>query len=129
MSEALLCAAGTEALPGLLLGLRLNFDVDTRRKVETHERIDGFIGWLTDVDESLVNAHLILIARIFVNEGGSVHRVLSLLGWKRDGTEDLCSGALSRLHDRLSRLVNDLVIVCANLNADSRLVFLFSFFC
>ena len=42
--------------------LDLDFDVDTGRKFDALERIDGLGGGIHDVDEALMNAHLEVLA-------------------------------------------------------------------
>src|SRR6476660_9798347 len=44
--------------------LELDLDVDARRKVQLHERVDGLLRWVVDVYEPLVRSDLELLARV-----------------------------------------------------------------
>src|SRR5438270_8301884 len=48
--------------------LELDLDVDARRQVEPHERVDRLLGRVVDVDEPLVRTDLDLLARVLVDE-------------------------------------------------------------
>src|SRR5216683_1859652 len=70
------------------LRLELDLDVDARRKVEFHERVDGLLRRVVDVDEPLVGADLELVARVLVDERAA------------DWSMSLWSYALSRIRIR-----------------------------
>ncbi len=108
--------------------LCFDFYVYTGWEIEAHESIDRPVRWFTDVDEPLVDAHLVLFTRVLIDEGRAVDGVLALFCRKRDWTQDLCSRALGCLDDSLGRLVDDLVVVSSDLNADLELFFPFWFF-
>ena len=65
-----------------------------------------------------MDAHLILLARVLVDERRAVDRELAFLGRERNRAPDLSSRTLSGLDDRLSGLVNDLVVVGTDLDTD-----------
>src|SRR5947208_16663359 len=50
----------------IVRSLQLDLDVDARREVETHERIDRLRGRVDDVDQTLVRTHLEVLARVLV---------------------------------------------------------------
>src|SRR6266542_5086206 len=97
---------------------QLDLDVDAGRKVEPHQRVDGLRCRRVDVDQPFVRAHLEVLARVLVLERRPDHAVDVLLGGQRNGTGDGGAGSLSRLDDRLSRLVDLLVVVALQPDAD-----------
>src|SRR3954452_24120334 len=80
-----------------LLGLDL--DVDAGRQVELHQRVEGLLGRLEDVEQTLVGADLELLARLLVGVRRPQHAVLVDLGRQRDRARDLGAGALGGLDD------------------------------
>ena len=61
--------------------VELDLDVDPRRQLELHERIDGFVCRINDIHEPLVGQELVLIARVFVRMRRDQDRVaLDLVG-------------------------------------------------
>src|SRR5579875_1191289 len=101
--------------------LQLDLDVHARRKVEAHECIDCLRCWLEYVDQPLVRPDLELLSRVLVDERTAYHRIPIDLRGERHGTRDVCSGPLRRIHDLIGRLVEDLVIVRLEANADALL--------
>src|SRR5207249_6068896 len=89
----------------------LDLDVDAGREVEAHQRVDRLRCRRVDVDQPLVRAHLEVLPRILVLERGPDHAVDVLLGGQRNGTGDGGAGSLRSLDDRLSRLVELLMVV------------------
>lgn len=39
----------------------------TGRQIELHQRVNGFIRWLDDVQNTLMSANLVLVTRVFVD--------------------------------------------------------------
>src|SRR6185312_16367189 len=66
-----------------------------------------------------VGADLELLARLLVGVRGAQHRVLVDLGRQRDRAGDLGARALGRLHDLASALIEQLVIVGLQTDADA----------
>lgn len=66
-----------------------------------------------------MNAHFKLFAGVLVDEGRAVYGELFLLGWERNRTDNFDAGAFSRLKDRTRSLVDDLVIIGADLDTDT----------
>src|SRR5207237_1034606 len=93
------------------LRLELDLDVDARRKVELHERVDGLLRRVVDVDEALVGADLELVARILVDERAADHGELLDARGQRDRPGHGRPGALRRLDDLRRGLVDELVVV------------------
>src|ERR1039458_288169 len=98
--------------------LDLDLDVDPGGKIEPLQRVHRLRRVLDDVDEALVNAHLEMLTAVLVLVRRADDRVAVHLGRKRDGTAHLCLGAEHRLDDLLRRLVDDLVVVCLQTDAD-----------
>src|SRR5688572_19603759 len=97
-----LISAFTVCLPSLRSGSPrsgLDLDVDTRRQVELHERVERLLRRLEDVEQALVRADLELLARLLVDVRRAEHAVLVDLGRERDGARNLGARALGRVHD------------------------------
>ena len=45
----------------------LDLDVDARRQIELHQRVERLLGRLEDVEQALVRADLELLARLLVD--------------------------------------------------------------
>jgi hypothetical protein len=73
---------------------------------------------LDNVEEPLVNPHLEVLAAVLVLVGRADHRVAVLLAGERYRSPDLGLGAEDGLHDLLGRLVDHLVVVGLEANAD-----------
>src|SRR5437764_9022647 len=98
--------------------LELDLDVDARRQVEPHQRVDRLRRGRVDVDQALVRTHLEVLARVLVLEGRADHAVDVLLGRQRHGTGDGGAGALGRVHDVARRLVHLLVVIALQPDSD-----------
>jgi len=107
----------------LILGLDL--DIHARREVEAHQRVDRLLRRISNNDQAFVYTHFILVARVLVDERRSVDGVLTLLRWERNRSNDLGSGTLGRLRDRLRGLINDLMIIGTDLDTNAWLFFCF----
>src|SRR5688572_9007077 len=106
-------------VPGLLA---LDLDVDAGRKVELHQRVEGLLSRLDDVEKTLVSPDLELLARLLVDVGPPQHRVATDLGGQRDGSRDVGAGPLRRLDDIACRLVEQLVVEGFEANPDLRCI-------
>ena len=102
-----------------------DFDVDACRKVERHKCVDGALGRVHNVDETFVNAHLVLVTRRLVDERCAVHRVATTLSWERHWTDNCCTGTFCRLNDRFCRRVDDLVVIGADTDTNALLLYSF----
>src|SRR5262245_27509726 len=71
-------------LLGVLLAERLDLDVDARRQVELHHRVDGLRRGLEDVEQAPVRADLELLAALLVDVGRAVDGPAVLDGRQRD---------------------------------------------
>src|SRR5215212_6776727 len=67
---------------------RLYLYVHSRRQIEPLQRVDRARGGLLDVYEALVRVQLEVLARVFVLEGTTDHRVPAPLGRQRDGAKN-----------------------------------------
>src|SRR4051812_21737482 len=107
-------------IPFMSPPLKLDFDVDAGREVQTHERVDRLRRGRVDVDEPLVRAHLEVLTRVLVLERAADNAVHVLLGGQRHRPSDGRPGALRRLDDVARGLVDLLVVVA--LEPDANLV-------
>src|SRR5262245_25665569 len=89
----------------------LDLDVDAGGQIELHQGVEGLLGRLEDVEQALVRADLELLARLLVGVRRPQHAVLVDLGGQRDRSGDLGARALGGLDDLAGRLVEQLVIV------------------
>src|SRR5207249_11672063 len=105
-------------LPTIPFMSELDLDVDAGRQVEPHQRVDRLRGRRVDVDQPLVRAHLEVLPRVLVLERRADHAVDVLLGGQGHRPGDGGAGPLSSLDDRLSRLVELLVVVALESNSD-----------
>ena len=83
-----------------------------------------------NVDQSLVGAHLKLLAAVLILVNGTKDGDDLLLGGQGNGTGDGSAGALGSLYNLLSGLIDDLVVIGLQSNADhflSHLGFLLNF--
>src|SRR5499427_8857686 len=90
--------------------LELDLDVDAGRKVELHQGVDGLRRRIDDVEQTLVRAHLELLAALLVDVRRAVHRELLDLGRQRNRATDLSARALGRVDDLARRRIEDAVI-------------------
>src|SRR3954447_19203223 len=97
---------------------QLDLDVDAGREVEPHERVDRLRRGRVDVDQALVRAHLEVLPRVLVLERRPDHAVDVLLGGQGHRPGDGCAGALGGFHDLARRLVELLVVVALETDAD-----------
>src|SRR5256885_564839 len=95
----------------LMASLELDLDVDARRKVQLHERVDRLLRRVVYVDEPLVRSDLELLARILVDERALDDRELFDAGRQRDRTGDRRARALRGFDDLRRGLVDELVVV------------------
>src|SRR3954447_9537625 len=96
----------------------LDLDVDTGRKVETHERVDGLGCRIDDVDETLVGAHLEVLAAVLVLVGRPDDAVDVLLRRQRHRAGDLRARTGDRVNDLARRGVDHLVVIGLEPDAD-----------
>ena len=102
----------------LLCISELDLDVDACREIEAHQRVHGLRRRAVDVDQPLVRAHLEVLARVLVLERAPDHAVDVLLGGQGHGAGDRRAGSLRRLDDVASRLVDLVVVVALEPDAD-----------
>ena len=88
----------------------LDFDLDTRREFEFHQRVDCLRRRRVDVDDTLESAELELLASLLVYEGRAVYRINLLVRRERHRTADHCIGALYGLDNLLGRLIHQIVV-------------------
>lgn len=119
-SLTLCLESSCENSDNLLLGnqtlLHFNLYINTRWEVERRERVDRLWIWVQDINDTLMNPHLKLFTRVFMDKGRAVDRPLLLFSRKRHGTDHTNSTALRGFDNHLRRLVDDLVIIGADLD-------------
>src|ERR1700734_28291 len=97
----------------------LNLNIPAGRKIELHQRIDGLLGGLENIDQPLMGADLEGLARFLVDVRGTQHAVLVLHGRQRNGPCDLRAGALRRLDDFTGGGIEYAIVVSLKPNANS----------
>ena len=105
--------------------LHFNLYIHTGWQIEVREIVDRLRIRIQDVDEPLVNPHLVLVTRVLVNECRPVDRHLVNFGRERDGTGDFGTCPFGCLDDFPSRLVDDFVVIGLDLDPDPRQRFFF----
>src|SRR5690349_22178111 len=96
----------------------LDLDVHAGREIELHQRVERLLRRLEDVEQALVGADLELLARLLVAVRGAEHAVLVDLGGQRDGAGHARTGAARGVDDLAGRLIEQLVIVGLEADAD-----------
>src|SRR5579859_4466630 len=129
--SALRCSSGCSVVSvssviSSYLCLELDLDVDAGRKVQLHERVDGLLRRVVDVDEPLVRPDLELVARVLVDERAADHGELLDARGQRDRAGHGRSGPLRRLDDLRRGLVDELVVVGLEPDPDPLLRHLFA---
>src|SRR5262249_60727214 len=92
------------------LALELDLDVDAGGQVELHESIDGLRGRVDNVEKTLVSAHLELLAALLVHVRRTVHGELLDAGRQRNGSANLRTGSLRRVHDLTRRRIENTML-------------------
>src|SRR5262249_47769906 len=85
-----------------------------------HQRVERLLRGLEDVEEPLVGADLELLARLLVHVRRPEHAVLVDLGGQGDRSRHLGVGASRRVHDLRGRLVEELVVIRLEPDANLR---------
>src|SRR4051812_37247303 len=96
----------------------LDLDVDTGRQVEAHERVDGLRRGVDDVDETLVGAHLEVLAAVLVLVRRADDAVDVLLGRQGHRAGDPRARTGDRVNDLARRGVDHLVVIGLEPDAD-----------
>ena len=98
--------------------LQLDLDLHAGGHLKAHQSLDRLGGGIGDVDQTLVRAALELLAAVLVLVDGAQDRNDLTLGGQRDGAGHGGAGALGRLDDLLCALVDDLMVIGLETNAD-----------
>lgn len=115
--------------------LRLNYALDlyvhSRRQSQRLQRVDNSLIRADNIDESFMNSHFKLLARIFMHESGTVHRIFVNLHRQWNGAQYLRPVAQSYLDYLSGALVDKFVIVSSELYSQLRLriFFRWTFLC
>ena len=96
----------------LLYSVDLEFDgnVNARRQIEFHKRIDRLGGGVENVDETLVRSQFELLAAVLILVSGAKNGHDFLFGGKRNGTGHLGAGFLHGLDYLLCGDVDEIVV-------------------
>src|SRR5689334_9364033 len=105
-------------MPLISWASELDLDVDAGRQVETHQRVDGLRRGVDDVDETLVGAHLEVLAAVLVLVGRADNAVDVLLGRQGHRAGDLRARTGDRVNDLARRGVDHLVVIGLEPDAD-----------
>ena len=84
--------------------------VYTGSQIQTHQSINGFLGWLNDVNQTQVSTDFVLIARVFVDVRGDQNSEALFACRQRDRTTDLRTSALGSLDDFRGCLIDQTMI-------------------
>src|SRR5438128_5574126 len=96
----------------------LDLDVDAGGQVELHQRVHGLRRGIDNVEESLVGAHLELLARGLVDVGAPQHGPAVDDRRQQHRPRDAGARPAYRLHDLLDRPIKQLMIVGLQADAD-----------
>lgn len=99
--------------------LHFDFDVDAGRKVQICQGVDGLGCGVIDVDQALVHPHFKLLTGVLVHERRTIDSQLRFLCWERHWALHGRTIAQRCFDDRARRLINDLMVVRANLNSNT----------
>ena len=97
---------------------KLDLNLDACGEIQAHQRFHGLGAGIVDVDQALVGAALELLPAVLVLVNSAQDGDDLGLGGQRNGPGDLRLGTLRGLDDLLGRLVDELVIVRLEANAD-----------
>src|SRR5215475_4756236 len=100
------------AVPILLVppGSELDLDVDAGGKIELHQRVHRLRRRIDDIEQTLVRAHLELLAALLVDMRRPVDRELLDPGRQRNRAAHLRTGPFRGRHDLPRRRIEDAVI-------------------
>src|SRR5690606_2540014 len=88
------------------------------RKVELHQRVDGLVRRLNDVQHTLMGTNFILVARVFVDVRRNQHSVPLLAGRQRNRTTHLSHSTFRGFHDFLRGLIDRAMVKSVQPNTD-----------
>ena len=98
--------------------LQLDLNFHTGGQIQRHQCLNGLGRGIGDVDQSLVRAALELLTAVLILVGGTQDGDDLLLGGQRDGAGHGSAGALGGLNNLLCALVDDLVVIGLQANAN-----------
>lgn len=96
----------------------LDFDIDAAWQVEPHQRVDGLIGGLKDIDEPIVRSKLKVLHGLLVNVRAADNAETANIGGKGNRAADSSTRALSSFNDFLRRLIDHSVIIGTQANTN-----------
>ena len=105
----------------------LNLNIHASGKIQVGQRIDGLGRRIQNIDETLMHAHFILFAGIFMHKARSIDRIFVHFCRKRHRPHHLRSVANGRIYDLLDRIINYLRIVSSNFDAKAGFQFFLLF--
>src|SRR6267378_757902 len=97
---------------------RFNLHIHTRRQIELHQSVHGVRCRLQNVDQTLVGAHLKLLAGLFVHMRRAQHRPAVDGSGQRNRPGNFRAGTLRCFHNLPRGLVQDAVIKCLQTNSN-----------
>ena len=103
-------SVGNEAFCFFTRVLHFNLDFNTRCELQLHQRLDGLVVAVVDIDQTLVSSLLELLAALLVHECRTVYREDALVGGQGYRTANDSAGSLHRLDDLLSGFVHQVVV-------------------
>ena len=94
------------------------FNINPGGHIQIGERFNNLLVRVQDVNHALVDTELELLARVLVDECGTVHRVALELCRKRNRPHDFRIIAFGGFNNLARRIINQFVIVRADAQAD-----------
>src|ERR1700716_387944 len=106
----------------------LDPDVDTGGQIELHQRVHRLRRRIDDIEQTLVRAHLELLAALLVDMRRPVDGELLDAGRQRNGSANLSTGPFRRVHDLTRRRIENSMVerleTYANILAVHAVIFL-----
>ena len=98
--------------------LQLDLNVHASWQVQLHQRINGLVRWVDDVDQALMGADLELVATGLVDVRRTQDVKALHARWQWNRSLDDGAGAFCGVNDFQSRLIDQLVIKRLEADAD-----------
>src|SRR5688572_19892948 len=105
------------AIP-LLSPESLNLNVNARRKIQLHQRINRLRGWIQNVHQALVRSDFKLLTRFLVHVWRAKHGPLVLYSRQGDRTRYSCARSFRSLNNFCGRLIEYTMIVSFQSDSD-----------
>jgi len=95
-----------------------DLNLNTARQFQLHQSIDGLGSGAVNIQQALVGRKFELLPGLLVHKGGTVYREDLFISWQRNRSTHHCSRGFYGFYDLLGRLVDQVVIVRLQFNAN-----------